>query len=600
MRVRLLGVALLLAALPSGFAFARSRATLPVYIEDAHTGSYYWMIQNLSLQRDYQLVLIDAHSDASGILGSDTIRQRVMESAGSDRLKTLVREWRSKGTIQCYDWIEPLLPHPITKVWWIPAESLTATEIARRQQEVDAEIDAHQEAAPRQDGEFGNRYEIADLNHFPWKGLEGPVVVTVDLDYFADQSSAEEILLKLSRVLNSVLQIPDLQAITFSISRPYLASREQADQLLFEALRYMTLIVNAEIHYEPFEETGVDRSEKAKDLYRQHLQVPRYRVEDAPSALRTLLLQNASRILVSHERTRWDALLEKWRRENSAHSIHLWVNYRKMEEGTNFTFAAGQSYRLSIETPKTAPKPQIHWRILSAEHSVYNLIGVDEEFAVGAPKYIVEQEEAVEKADDSPVLDGELLTLFFDKKTGLGTLRVYCEVRIGKDVYLSDVVRLTRYRGDGYLGKLTEIFNLPYVYGSALLNFDGQRSADARQGADCSHFIIYGRRREGVNIPYVNPGDLLPYLQPIDEFQGFQKGVAFGRDGPIILNPALLKKGVLLHFGNHVAAIYSNSGHDEVLTGDTLVVHQLEGPPEITTFAVMAAKYKQIRVMTFR
>jgi len=333
MRDSLLRAALLIAALPSGFAFAGSPAILPVYIEDAHTGSYYWMIKNLSLQRDYQLVLVDAHSDASAILGSDTIRQRVMDSASNDQLVSLVRQWRSKGTIHCYDWIEPLMPHPITKVWWIPAESLTDAEIARKQQEVRAEIDAHQEAAPRQDGEFGDKYQIADLNHFQWNKLEGPVVVTVDLDYFADQSSAEEIRRKLSRILNFALQIPDLQAITFSISRPYLASGEQANQLLFEALRYTTRVVNAEIHYEPFEDTGVDRSEKAKELYRQHLEVPRYEVEGASPELRTLLLQNASRIIVSHERPRWEALLERWRQEQSVPRIRLWVDHRRIRSG---------------------------------------------------------------------------------------------------------------------------------------------------------------------------------------------------------------------------------------------------------------------------
>ena len=45
MRDNLLRAALLLAALPSGFAFAGGPAMLSVYIEDTHTGSYYWMIQ---------------------------------------------------------------------------------------------------------------------------------------------------------------------------------------------------------------------------------------------------------------------------------------------------------------------------------------------------------------------------------------------------------------------------------------------------------------------------------------------------------------------------------------------------------------------------
>ncbi|MGO9437198.1 MAG: hypothetical protein ACLP00_23240 [Terracidiphilus sp.] len=558
------------------------------------------MIQNLRLQGDYQLVLIDAHSDASGILWSDTIRQKVMESAGSDQLEPLVRQWRSKGTIQCYNWIEPLLPRPISKVWWIPGESLSPAEIARKKQDVSDEIDANQEAAPRREGDFGGKYEVVDLNHFAWDKIEGAVVVTIDLDYFAGQTSAMEIRGVLSRILNSVLGLPNLQAITFSISRPYLASPEQAHLLLFEAIRAITRVINADIHFEPFEETGDDHSERAKEFYRQRLPVPHYEVGDAPPSLRTLILQNASRIRVSYERPRWEALLEKWRQDKLIPQVSLRVDHHPAREGTEFTLAAGQRFQLQMETQEPLLKPRIRWRVLSSEHSVYNLTGEDKTFAVGAPRYLVDRDEPVDAANDSAVLDDEKLIPFFDKATGLGTVRVFCEVGYGDNIYLSRVITISRFQGDGYIGKLTEIFNLPYVLGSALLHVDGQTSADARQGADCSHFIIYGRRREGAKIPYVNPRDLLPYLELLDEFQEFKEGVAFGRHGPIVVTPELLKRGLLLHFGNHVAAVYGQSGHGGVLTGDTIVVHQLDGPPEITTFAVMAAKYARIRVMTFR
>jgi integrase len=77
----------------------------------------------------------------------------------------------------------------------------------------------------------------------------------------------------------------------------------------------------------------------------------------------------------------------------------------------------------------------------------------------------------VDAADDTAELNGEELIPFLDKKTGLGTLRVYCEVSYGGKIYLSGVIRLSRYRGEGYTGKLTEIFNLPYVYGNRFPSF---------------------------------------------------------------------------------------------------------------------------------
>ena len=49
---------------------------LPIYIEDNHAGTFYWLAQNIDLDQSYTLVLFDAHSDASGIFDSDKIRLR--------------------------------------------------------------------------------------------------------------------------------------------------------------------------------------------------------------------------------------------------------------------------------------------------------------------------------------------------------------------------------------------------------------------------------------------------------------------------------------------------------------------------------------------
>jgi len=89
-------------------------------------------------------------------------------------------------------------------------------------------------------------------------------------------------------------------------------------------------------------------------------------------------------------------------------------------------------------------------------------------------------------------------------------------------------------------------------------------------------------------------------LKPIDEFQGLHDGTAYGTDGPIRVTPELIRTGLLLHFGKHVAAVYSDDSHRGVLNERTLAVHQLETYPEITTFGAMAEKYKAIRIMTFK
>ena len=128
-------------------ALATSR--LPIYIEDNHAGTFYWLAQNIDLDQSYTLVLFDAHSDASGIFDSDKIRDALRNVASIKERQKLLDRWRGKGAIQCFNWIEPLMPAPIEKVIWVPAEKLSAGQIRERQQRATALIDGHLEAAPR-------------------------------------------------------------------------------------------------------------------------------------------------------------------------------------------------------------------------------------------------------------------------------------------------------------------------------------------------------------------------------------------------------------------------------------------------------------------
>src|SRR5215471_18702361 len=114
----------------AAFLVAASHVTtvasgLPIYIEDNHAGTFYWLAQNIDLDQPYTLILFDAHSDASGIFDSDKIRDALRNVASTRDRQTLLNRWRSKGAVQCFNWIEPLLPVPIEKVVWVPAEKLS-------------------------------------------------------------------------------------------------------------------------------------------------------------------------------------------------------------------------------------------------------------------------------------------------------------------------------------------------------------------------------------------------------------------------------------------------------------------------------------------
>src|SRR6266511_10323 len=136
------GAAICFATLLVGATLAAVEASpLPIYIEDNHAGTFYWLAQKIDLDQPCTLILFDAHSDASGIFDSDKIRGALRNVASGPARQVLLDRWRSEGYVQCFNWIEPLMPGPIAKVIWVPAEKLPETEIRKRMQEATALLD---------------------------------------------------------------------------------------------------------------------------------------------------------------------------------------------------------------------------------------------------------------------------------------------------------------------------------------------------------------------------------------------------------------------------------------------------------------------------
>src|SRR6266481_8645910 len=173
--------ALLAASSPPATAAKR----LPIYIEDNHAGTFYWLAQNIDLDQSYTLIVFDAHSDASGIFDSDKIRDALRNVASTQDRQMLLDRWRAKGAVQCFNWIEPLMPAPIEKVIWVPADKLSVSQISEHRQQAKALLDGHLEAAPRKAGSLRDAYVVSDFKNLE-KHLdpERPLVVTIDLDYF--------------------------------------------------------------------------------------------------------------------------------------------------------------------------------------------------------------------------------------------------------------------------------------------------------------------------------------------------------------------------------------------------------------------------------
>src|SRR5215216_2281276 len=125
-------IAALLVAATAAVAGAKA---LPIYIEDNHAGTFYWLARNIDLDQPCTLILFDAHSDASGIFDSDKIRDALRSVVSPQERQALLDRWRHTGAVQCFNWIEPLMPAPIARVIWVPGEKLSASEIRERTRE---------------------------------------------------------------------------------------------------------------------------------------------------------------------------------------------------------------------------------------------------------------------------------------------------------------------------------------------------------------------------------------------------------------------------------------------------------------------------------
>jgi hypothetical protein len=573
---------------------------LPVYIEGNHAGSFYWLARNLDWTQKYHLVLFDHHSDATALFNSDFIRETLNNRNGSKKDNVCFTSWKKEGIIQCFNWIEPLLPHPIHKVTWVPDGRLTSAELIAKKEDVIKNINEHISVAPRSSGDLSNIYTINDFA--TQKGIlnfNDPVIVTIDLDYFVDTPN-EEIEPQFADILDYVLHIKQLKAITVSISRPYLKSDEQADLLLSVALKYFSQVINSKIYFEPFISYGPDRSELAKAYYKKHLPVPSYDVRKASSRLISLILQNPSRYVVSDGQKRWKGILDLWLKNYKQPELVLSDKDGIVPIQPCNYFDYRDDFTISVNVPfEHSEDFGITWKAVSFMEKSYNILGKGG-FAENAPAFVVFKEISLNGLQNKCTIRSDQLNNLFDDRTGFGTIRLFAEIMRNGTYYRTKMICISKYVNTGYTGKLTEIFNLPYVLGSGFLNVDGLSGADAHYGADCLNFIIYGQRRLGSSIPYLNDNNLRQYLIKVDDVLYFKDGIAYNDRGKVVIDAQSIDDGLLLHFGTHIAALYQDNEPRNILNDDDLVIHQLENKPEIIELKKLKQSKSPFMLMKFR
>ena len=572
MKSRLAVLLLLAAALRCP---ANPPIALPIYIEDNHAGSFYWLAEHLDLDEEYTLIHFDAHSDASAIFDSDKLRERLRRVASLEERRQLLERWREAGAIQCFNWIEPLMPAPIARVLWVhPRKRADESEAL-------AQLDGHLEAAPRAAGSFRQRYELIEFARLRsrWKET-GPTIITIDLDYFAEVPASRRAA-EFERVWKFVAECRNLRAVTIAISRPYLKDDRQADALLRLALDASLSLPTATIQFEPFEKVGNDRSLRAREFQRRHESVPAFGLTNTSENLRSLLLANRERIVVRTQSAAWEAQLTAWEKETPA--VRLAVKDHQPSTDNIWRVDLADDAEVVLETDGEVRR--IEWIAITPEYARCNLTAnrADEiGFASGAPPRPRWREIR------SPVKSRTLSLGVAHGATAadFGAMRVKARVEIGGHIRETAAIEIRRFAGAGFRAAITEQFGLPYLFGSGELSDGDNTGPETGFGADCANFVVYALRRQGRLVPWSNPKQLRKYLEPLAQN---------ARAGEARINGDDIAAGLIVHLGSHVAAVMEDRPPLGVLDRGDLVAHQLEGVPEILSLGQLLAARKTDR-----
>ena len=555
-------------------AASAAAKVLPIYIEDNHAGTFYWLAKNLDLDQACTLILFDAHSDASGIFDSDKIRDALRNVASPQDRQALLDRWRHTGGVQCFNWIEPLMPGPIAKVIWVPAEKLSVSEIGHRAQEATALLDGHLEAAPRKSGSFRESYVVSDFDTLQ-KHLNPnqPLVVTIDLDYFAFFSAAEQER-AFARIWNFVIERRNLRAITFAISRPYLKDEDEAHRLLKLALTAALSLPTAQIEFEPFLTVANDHSNLAKELMARGEKLPAFNPAQTPQEVRARILSERQRIAVRQDTARWQQLLRTW--DDEAPQLHLEIKDHQPSTDNVWRIPANEPAEIELVTEPWTTKPEkIEWFTLTPKYLRCNVtdLSVDQVgFVANAASCPAWNELPIAQHDS--VLPITKIDNLFDSEWHCGSLRLRARAVVAGKLRETPVLELRRFIGSGFRAAISEQFGLPYLFGSGELSENSDTGPETNLGADCANFVIYALRRQGQRVPWSDPKQLRDDLELM---------ARSGAPGTAKINAEDLDSGTIIHLGTHVAAVMEDRQPVGILDGNDLVAHQLGGSPEMLT-----------------
>jgi len=163
---------------------------------------------------------------------------------------------------------------------------------------------------------------------------------------------------------------------------------------------------------------------------------------------------------------------------------------------------------------------------------------------------------------------------------GAGTYLIYSQDAAGTVLH-----RIAVRRSDDYVGHLSELFGVPFVYYPLKEEGLGHQT-DRGLGADCVATLIYGRRRLGDRIPYVSPKRLYDYT------------IKIGDDSHV--TQTVIAAGDILHFGFQTAVISQDRPPTGTLSGNDKVIHSYHRLVEEVDFSTLAYRKMSFDILRWK
>jgi len=147
--------------------------------------------------------------------------------------------------------------------------------------------------------------------------------------------------------------------------------------------------------------------------------------------------------------------------------------------------------------------------------------------------------------------------------------------------YRDSIVQVVIREDDSYIGYLTELFNTPFIWMPK--RFSSMHQTDSCLGSDCISFVIYGKRRQNVEIQYMPLSHIGRYTDDLFN-QAFKQtnGIYISEDARPVTT-ANIRREDLIYFGPHIAVFYRDAGVIGTLDKDDLIIHSIGCGAHIST-----------------